>query len=604
MPKMPASVRLVFVGIWVIFAASAAASPASPRERLQFPDTVKQSPYSTPAKVWKDFDPRREHMDVETTWAGTEAGIAYREFYFTGETAKGVPVRVYAMFGAPADAVKLPAVLHIHGGGQTASKLWLTFWAKRGYAAMSFNWGGRWENRTEFTRWGALKQGNHLDAIPGPVARPNQRTSSWYHWAVVSRRCLTYLERQPEVDPKRMGIFGISMGGTLVWPIAAFDKRVKAACAIYGNGWDTNPASKHEPDPAEADPDTQFWRKTMQGEAYAPYIRCPVLFLSSTNDHHGKMDRGYDTLARMRAENRQVFTPRYRHHIEPEQGTALPLWMDTWLRGAPKWPKSPSVKLLIGADGVPALVVVPDRAKEVTRVEVFYALQNTNPVSRFWRSAESHSSGTRYTASLPILDPNHRLYSFANVFYKSGLCLSSNLAEMVPAESGAARATDVPDLLIDGGSTDYADWYQTAAYTDPVDTFKYLRSALGPDGVKGFGLAPRLGQVIGISTHKVGDPKWRGPAGAKLTFQVLSMKPNVLEVACVERDFVVGMKTFKAQVSLTTAANWQTISLSHEQFSTESGEKLAGWSKVEKMELNSPRWDGEMPLFAMFRWER
>ena len=34
-----------------------------------------------------------------------------------------------------------------------------------------------------------------------------------------------------------MGIFGISMGGTSVWPVA-MDARVKAACAIYGIGWD------------------------------------------------------------------------------------------------------------------------------------------------------------------------------------------------------------------------------------------------------------------------------------------------------------------------------------------------------------------------------
>lgn len=42
-------------------------------------------------------------------------------------------------------------------------------------------------------------------------------------------RCIDYLETRPEVDPGRIGMMGISGGGTLTTFCAAFDRRVRAA---------------------------------------------------------------------------------------------------------------------------------------------------------------------------------------------------------------------------------------------------------------------------------------------------------------------------------------------------------------------------------------
>ena len=98
------------------------------------------------------------------------------------------------------------------------------------------------------------------------VAEPNLRASKWYHWVVLARRSLTVLERMPEVDPQRLGIFGISVGGSLVWYVAGTDDRVKATCAIYGCGWNTHPKSIYADDPDKDDPSTILWRKTMEPE--------------------------------------------------------------------------------------------------------------------------------------------------------------------------------------------------------------------------------------------------------------------------------------------------------------------------------------------------
>ena len=150
------------------------------------------------------------------------------------------------------------------------------------------------------------------------------------------------------------------MGGTIVWPLAAMDRRVKAACAIYGVGWNTYPDEVGSPDPMASDPHTNLWRNTMESESYARLVNCPVLFLDATNDQHGNMDRSFQTLAQVPTEIRWAFTPRYRHHIAAEQGADLPLWMDAYLKGKEPFPKSPVAEVRLATDGVPLLVVKPD----------------------------------------------------------------------------------------------------------------------------------------------------------------------------------------------------------------------------------------------------
>jgi len=251
-------------------------------------------PVRTPQALWKGFDPCKEPLEIVTVRRWVENGSRLHAFYFTGETCEGDKARIYAIYGVPknlAKGKKLPGMLHIHGGGQTATVAWLKFWNQRGYAALTFNWGGLWDQRSRTAIWGdRLHRCNHKYCAGGTEAvRPSPKENSWYHWTRVSRRALTALERQKEVDAKRLGIFGISMGGTIVW-------RVRAACAIYGVGWNTYPNSKYALDPRARDADTMLYRKTIAPEAYGPLVKCPVLFLSGSNDFHGKLDRAYDTL--------------------------------------------------------------------------------------------------------------------------------------------------------------------------------------------------------------------------------------------------------------------------------------------------------------------
>ena len=65
-----------------------------------------------------------------------------------------------AIRGAPSQGTHLPGILHIHGGGQTASLEWVRFWTSRGYVCTTYDFTGPWAGRKEVTDWGPIKQGN------------------------------------------------------------------------------------------------------------------------------------------------------------------------------------------------------------------------------------------------------------------------------------------------------------------------------------------------------------------------------------------------------------------------------------------------------------
>jgi cephalosporin-C deacetylase-like acetyl esterase len=143
----------------------------------------------------------------------------------------GRPCTVYAERMIP-EGSDLPCILHAVGGAQTVRTEDLAFWADQGYACASFDWqiGDVQPREPERTsRWPESVRPQHgphesLDQCVLPLAiQAAQITLSW-------------LLDHPAVDATRVGMTGISWGGYLTWATAAYDKRIRATCPVFGCG--------------------------------------------------------------------------------------------------------------------------------------------------------------------------------------------------------------------------------------------------------------------------------------------------------------------------------------------------------------------------------
>lgn len=541
----------------------------------------------SPAELWQGYDPEALPLEVETIERWTDDGIQFEKLRFTAEVFEGGRARVLAIVGKQSGGERQPGILHIHGGGQTLSLDWVKFWTKRGYACASYDFCGEWDGRQEFTDWGPLKHGNMAYAAGGFQVTPTPRESSWYHWAIAARRVLTLLASQPEVDRQRLGIFGISMGGTLCWSVAASDPRVKTAVPIYGCGYNVDGQRTQWGFP-KLTPELALFQRAVSPEAHAPYITCPILFLNATNDFHGWMDRSYDILAATPSPHWQSYTPRFNHHIAAAQGANLPLWMDYQLKGGAAFPRSPVINISLDATGVPQAEV--DVANAPESVEVFYTLGNRPAPNRFWRNVNAAESGSRRSAAVPVVDAWEPVAAFANVRYRSGICLTTSVITRVPGTLGKARATLSADGPLDERLV-AESWVYAQAHTDPSIERTYLVVERESEGRHAVRLNPDVfgeTQSVNISSHVVSDPQFQAPLGARLAFDYVGdFGAEGLRVTLSEHEWTPLAKSYTATVaSEASSDDWRTIELKLEDFKpTDAGTPLANWNELDKINL-------------------
>lgn len=587
------------------------------------PNAVQSAEPRSPGSVeelWADFDPRKEPLDAKVVREWEKDGIVYRHVTYHIGTFKGKPAQMAAFFGFPKGEKKLPGLLHIHGGGQRAFLHEVEFYAKRGYACLSINWGGRdMENARDGdpnTSWGAvdptqknvpgynnLKPGDkYLDPFESP------RNNNWFLLTLGARRGLTFLEQQPEVDADRLGVYGHSMGGNLTVYVAGTDNRVKAAApSVGGSGFRTQPwplLPQYQPQTPNGG--VKLFNSTLGFESYAPNIKVPLLWLGATNDFHGIMDDTYRTSELIpHSHVRYAFTPHMSHRFTPEFAVTRPLWFDQHLKSRFTFPKTPDSKLVLATkDHVPELQVTPDRSQEIEAIHIYYSV-DPDPRARFWRSAEAVKKEATWTAKLPILAIEQPLFAFANVVYRlkkeasepfapstEQFALSSMLHTAAPKDLQRAevKATDKPTPLIDDFAHGWGDWYTLSA--ENPHHWEY-------------------------STRKLADPKWQGQEEQRLTVEIQAEKPNELVIVLTEnffRSYRGKQNEFVAVVKLKGGKDVQTASLELQDFKTSDGEALASWKNVDLLSLRayyekgdkllgSKNWAGSQPQFRKLVWQ-
>lgn len=626
---MPVRLALLSVILFALTACGQTAETLPPLNDGSAPGDFHQ--------MWTGFNPRKEPLEVELLKEWEEENVVLRIVRFRIGIFKGKKATLAAVYGFPKVAVqsraKLPGLVQIHGGGQYADYKACLANAKRGYATVSLAWAGRisapgyrvspaevqlfWDGKTDdpnyrvTTDWGAV-DGYHA---PGrnagnqfPSAKPAEwtldkvespRNSGWFLCAVAARRALTFLEQQPEVDPDRLGVYGHSMGGKLT-VMTSVDPRVKAAAPSCGGISDRYSKSP-------------LFRATIGDNVSLERINCPIIFLSPSNDFHGRIGDLPTSINEIASKDwRVTCSPHHNHQDTAKYEVATLLWFDQHLKGLFEMPRTPETELnLVSSDGIPVFTVNPDASKSVISVDVFYTLhgpeadQQPEDISsakhRFWHHAAATSHDGSWTASLPLSRTDKPLWVYANVryrldepvsgvgyYYGSYVTNSFNLSSLltvVSAEqlaSAGSRATLEPSSMIEDFAGDWEKEWFTYRPTEWART-----------------------------THKLNTDIWKAPPGAKL----------VLEVQVAQRNkLVVLLDEYVAEVQLSGGRSEKRITLAPNDFKNYSGEPLADWNAVRRLKLThaehlrpgrgqsgerrlvGANWKGTPPQFRSLRW--
>lgn len=611
-------------------------SQAAKRVRAEesLPPLRNDQPPQTFKAMWSGYDPRKDPLETEILHEWEDNGVTLRVVRFRIGIFKGQKAMMAAVYGFPKGGKNLPGLVQIHGGGQFANYNTCLTNAARGYATVSIAWAGRitaqgytvdhstvplfWAGKTRdpgyrvTTDWGALDAYHNpcrhaktdfgavaphawtLDAVDSP------RNNPWFLCALGGRRALTFLERQPEVNPRKLGVYGHSMGGKITVLVAAADSRVKAAAPSCGGISD-----RHSDNP--------LYAATLHDGVNLRHIACPIIFLSPANDFHGRINDLQKAVEEIPARHwRVACSAHFNHQDGPDFQVAGPLWFDEHLKGTFRFPRTPDASLnLKTRNGVPSFTVVSHAAVPPLSVDIYYTRQGqpegekddmANTSARFWRHAKARQDGKVWTAELPLLGTDKPLWAYANVLYPleapvtgagyyyvtytaTRFSLSSRMMMTSPAQLRAAgvKATDQPSRLIES----FGKGWEKEWFTYDVS-----------------GHWPRR-------TNKPHDPKWQAPPSAKLALDVRVAQPNRL---------VIGVDACAAEVPLKCGSIWQSVVLAPSDFHDAAGAALPSWKGIRELRLGDSEtlflhkdgkghrlrlgaaWKGPAPAFRNLRW--
>ena len=239
---------------------------------------------------------------------------------------------IFALIATPKTPGKHPGMLVLHGGGGSAEVDKAMAWAQRGYVAVAPDMPGIADPKkltNTAGKWSALKYGEGRW-----VAEPDASASITFDAVLSAMRSLYLLRAQPEVDPTRIGVVGISWGGymtTMVCGLAG--DQVRAGFALYGCGFfDRGSAQRIEAFdpklprtsmarmPAE---ERERWLQHLDAGRRAPGIKAAFFHAAAANDFFGWPQAVQATLDAIPGERNHVFAPNANHKIPLPGGSVF-----------------------------------------------------------------------------------------------------------------------------------------------------------------------------------------------------------------------------------------------------------------------------------------
>lgn len=536
--------------------------------------------------LWKDVDFGKDSLDTVVIQQWREDGVVCRYVIFKVGTFKGADARCAGFYTFPEGMKNGPAFVWAHGGGQRADRQRGAYFAKKGYASIDINWGGREmvEGIQSNTDWGkvdpsqgpsfypgALRPSVKLNLLPDqhtidPVVSP--RNGNWYLLAYASRRAITFLQQQPEVDPDRIGFTGYSMGGNIT-SMVAIDPRLKAVIPMVGGSGFIMDDFPGLPNTGRARglKNVDLYNRTIDARAYWPHVSCPVLFLSASDDFHAVFDNIYKSANLLTHDNWRVSQlMHYNHSLGPGQWILLNRWFDRHLKEEPgDLPKTVKPTLTLN-ETTAQFTVTPDRATEVAKLDIYFS-HDPNARARFWNHAQAERDGNTWTAELPIRE-NLPLYAFANITYRLARPAESFRGETATFTITSDEGVHIPKVVT-------ADLLRADARHVPVF------EDFAQHGLRDWATTPQGG----ISTYKFQDPARKTP-GAEHALRITVNVPRQrlsYRFRIGKRNFLAGVhgpqETFFANRTLKIGDRQQII-LRPSDFTDRDNKPMADWSEI------------------------
>lgn len=538
----------------------------------------------TPVSLWKNFNDKLEVMPV-SLGERIEDGIKFEYINFSGRSTGRGRVTIYGVLASKEVNPARECVLIFCDSLDEIDENLLAYFVKKGYNALCVDYGGEREGVERFTQYpdnvsyaNEVECERHKDFVDETADK-----TCWYEWVAVGIYARKFLSER--FNTENIGLIGIHDGGEIAWKLAAV-AQFSCAVTVGAYGWRAyRGLEKFLDNEPQFDDERYRFIAGIDSQAYAPYIKCPVLILCTTNDSRADYDRAYDTFSRINPEFARQSAITYSVNcgscVDVRSTDDMFLFLDSYVKDRHVFMPKP-VKTNIFVDEEDNLVVkaISDNMGIIEKCGVYFAEDNLDFASRDWTAARLkrtiNASESEYY--LDIYEKTTTLFVLCYTVYSNGFTIWSKLS--VKRIGGSFRNSKVKSKIM------YTNKAGTECFSI-ADCSKYavggifltdddvLPKIVTLDGLKG------IYSKCGLMTNRINRLQYKPDKDSILKLDVCSAVDITLEVKLKNREDgnVYAVKLY------VLGGVWQSETLRAKVFKNKNGVSLNSFVNCEALSV-------------------
>ena len=545
---------------------------------------IEKSVMLTPISLWDGFDfsqPTKANMLSEIRYDN----VIHREYFFSGRPVGNDRVRIFGTYFTPDDDLHHDCLLYIPDITELINYEEVIDYVKMGFSVLMVDLYGKRDNATNYTVYPkSVAYANYeLRGRRMNYVDQSAKETSWYEWVAAERYALTFLQ-ELNASSEKIGIIGIKNGANIAWQLAAVDDRVKCAAIMFGAGWSAYKGIyKFSDGDIVMDEERRKFIAAVDAHAYAQYVKCPILFLTSTNSTEYDFDRSLDTLSRICPNVPYVFnfSPAFNVYLDEYCRKDVEIFLTSQFgKKNIAFPICP--ELSIEQDGnFLALTLDYSDTLKIESAKVYINEGVINPAIRNWNTCdfvgddESGKMKYEYVAN----GSTRNVYAFAVVRYKNGLTLSSKLI----SKKIEGKSSKKSNLIYSGKyGLDGITFYDKNATEKGifVDENKFLELVREADGING------AYSHCGLISYKFSEPSCSVDENSILELDFYTTEFCVIKIA-----FMVntpdGVKDFSYALEMKSGSIWQNVILRIGEFKSAEGMSIRNFNDIFALRIES-----------------
>ncbi len=540
----------------------------------------------TPLSLWGQFDASLE-TEAEIISASETDGVVMERVTFMGRNTDDGRVKIAAAFAYDSVSPSLETVIVFSDSVDTIDESVLKLFVSRGYSALMVDYRGKWKGCSFFTEYpecigyaNTCMCGRYKDYVD-----ESADITSWYEWVAVGIYACKYVRER--TGGTGIAVAGFRDGGEIAWKVGV---AVNVSCIIpvCAAGWKAySGVSKYLSEEPQMDSERYRFIAGIDSQAYAPYVKCPVLMLCSTNDARFDYDRAYDTFSRINPEYLEQsaisYSVRCNSGIGEKSVNDMFMFLDKYLKKRQVFiPKPAEVTVEVDKKANLVARVNFDDKGIMEACNVYLAEDNIVSSLREWVKCPflEKVSSREHVFGLNIYEKTSTVFVLCHVTYSNGFTIWSKMT--VKKISGKFRNMQTKCRVV----------YTNANGTDGFCIAAPQEHGIGgiffPDSSSLPVLVTKAKNIKGIycegglTTYRMNTPKYAPVAGSMLS----------LDVFCDENaEFVITVKELSVQENYVYTANitggvWQKLILECKNLKSENGMPLAAFTPNMKLTVN------------------